>query len=61
MSEWINLDDRKPYDESISKVRILLNDGSEINCLSQSNGSFYWKKFDLFIHEYSVTHWKSNE
>lgn len=55
-TNWIALSDRKP---DVLEVRVKLLDGSEVNCLSQSDGDFYWKcgGYDVFISEHNVTHW----
>ena len=53
--EWVNLSDKKPDQ---LEVRILLNDGSEINFWAQSDGDFYYRALDVFIDSWRVTHWK---
>jgi hypothetical protein len=53
---WINVEDRLP---DVLIVRILLTDGSEINCWAQSDGDYYWKGggTEIFIQSCKVTHW----
>ncbi len=60
MSEWIRIEDRLPSIDGVLGVRILLSDGSEINCWAQTDGNFYWKGggTEIFIPDYKVTHWK---
>ncbi len=55
--DWIDITKKIP---DILKVRILLKDGSEINCMYQSDGDFYWKGggYEIFIAKRNVTHWK---
>lgn len=56
MSDWISVEDRLP---DVIDVRIKLTDGSEINCLLQPDGDFYWDSggTKMFIPGYKVTHW----
>lgn len=56
MSEWISMKERLPDYE---KVRIRLSDGSEVNCVAETDGDFYWAGcgFTVFIPEHYVTHW----
>lgn len=58
--KWISMDDELP---SVLDVRVLLLDGSEINCCAQSDGDFYWKGggTEMFILDYKVTHWIPKE
>jgi hypothetical protein len=53
---WINVEDKLP---DTLEVRILLEDGSEINCWAQSDGEYYWKGggAGIFIPSNNVTHW----
>ena len=54
---WIDIAKKKP---KVLNVRILLLDGSELNCWAQSDGDFYWKGGggEMFIADFRVTHWK---
>ena len=54
--KWIAVSDQWPYDDCDVKLR----DGSIIrNVIPQSDRDFYWKApfGEVFICEFSVTHW----
>ena len=55
--DWIDLKEKKP---DVLEVRILLSDGSEVECLAQHCGDFWWKGggAEVFICEHTVTHWQ---
>ena len=57
---WIDLKDKKP---DVLEVRVLLTDGSEIECWAQHDGDFWWKGggAEVFICEHTVTHWKPSQ
>jgi hypothetical protein len=54
-NEWIIMSERVP---DVLYVRILLTDGSELNVLSQLDGDFYFKMYDMFIVSHHVRAWK---
>ena len=57
---WIDLKEKKP---DVPEVRILLADGSEVECLAQLDGDFWWKGggAEVFICEHTVTHWQPSQ
>jgi len=59
MSDWFDITEVAPTNQGIYKVRVLLTDGSEINCYAQTDGDFYWKGggTEMFILDFKVTHW----
>jgi hypothetical protein len=46
MTDWIDLSVKKP---DVLEVRVLMHDGSEIECWAQSDGDFYWKSFSRIL------------